>query len=303
MTGSMEERFRYNCSGAWYKGNLHTHTSLSDGRKDVIEALSFYAERDYDFVAVTDHRVPFATSEWGDDLPLMVLEGIELDGVDGQNSYYHVVCIGGVQGLTREMDLMEAMAKARSQGSFLIWAHPHWSGNTAEEGLRHGFHGIEVWNHGSEISIGKGIAAFHWDAVLVKQPDLLGFATDDNHFFEEGYPPQVGGWVMVNAPELTPEAMTAAIRQGNFYSSCGPEFKTIRIEQGNRVVAETSPHCPCPPDRFGHPGQMAGRSRGGNHDRHPFPDTRGLGLRPPGNRGHRREKGLEQSVAEKPGIN
>ena len=29
---SMEERFRYDCSGKWFKGNLHMHTSRSDGR-------------------------------------------------------------------------------------------------------------------------------------------------------------------------------------------------------------------------------------------------------------------------------
>ena len=46
---------------------------------------------------------------------------------------------------------------------------------------------------------------------------------------------------MVNAPELSPEAIMASIRKGNFYSSCGPDFKLIYIEQGNRVVAETSP--------------------------------------------------------------
>ncbi len=28
---SMEERFRYDCSGKWFKGNLHMHTDYSDG--------------------------------------------------------------------------------------------------------------------------------------------------------------------------------------------------------------------------------------------------------------------------------
>ena len=46
---------------------------------------------------------------------------------------------------------------------------------------------------------------------------------------------------MVNAPELSPEAIMASIRKGNFYSSNGPDFKSIYIEKGNRVVAETSP--------------------------------------------------------------
>ena len=46
---------------------------------------------------------------------------------------------------------------------------------------------------------------------------------------------------MVNAPELSPEAIMASICKGNFYSSSGPDFKSIYMEKGNRVVAETSP--------------------------------------------------------------
>ena len=46
---------------------------------------------------------------------------------------------------------------------------------------------------------------------------------------------------MVNAPELSPEAIMASIRKGNFYSSCGPDFKSIYIKKENGVVAETSP--------------------------------------------------------------
>jgi hypothetical protein len=170
----------------------------------------------------------------------MILDGIELDGKDDQGSYYHVVCIGGVNGISKDMLLMKALEKARSQGSFLIWAHPHWSGNTVADGLRHSFHGLEVYNHFPEMAIGKGNGAFHWDSALEQNPDMLGLATDDNHFVE-GYPPQEGGWIMVNSPELSHEAIMASIHKGNFYSSSGPDFKSIYIEKGNRVVAETSP--------------------------------------------------------------
>jgi hypothetical protein len=240
MNMSMEERFRYDCRGKWFKGNVHMHTTRSDGRLNLAEAARYYAERGYDFISITDHRVPFVGAELGEQLPIMVLDGIELDGIDDEGSGYHVVCIGGVEGILKEMPLMESLKKARSQGSFLIWAHPHASANTVEEGMRHGFHGLEVYNHTSEVGLGKGYGAYHWDSILRQQPDMLGLATDDNHFFE-GYPSQVGGWIMVNAPELSPEAILASIRQGNFYSSSGPDFKSIYIEKGNRVVAETSP--------------------------------------------------------------
>jgi len=236
---SMEERFRYDCSGRWFKGSVHVHTTNSSGGLTVAETTAFYAEAGYDFICITDKIVPFVGGA-DDRYPLLVLGGIELDANDNQGSYYHVVCIGGVDGVTGNMGLVEALERVRAQGGILVWAHPHTSNNTVAEGIRHRFHGIEVFNSIAQMAFGKGMGAFHWDASLVHQPDMLGFATDDAHFIKE-VPAEKGGWIVVNATELSREAIIASIRQGNFYSSSGPLFKSISIEQGNRIVAETSP--------------------------------------------------------------
>ncbi len=39
----------------WYKGNLHTHSTNSDGRLSPEEVIRLYREEDYDFLALTDH--------------------------------------------------------------------------------------------------------------------------------------------------------------------------------------------------------------------------------------------------------
>lgn len=236
---SMEERFRYNCSGRWFRGSVHVHTTNSSGRLTLAETTAFYAEAGYDFICITDKMVPFFGGS-DDKHPLLVLEGIEVEGEDDQGSYYHVVCIEGMDGVTGDTELTEVIEKVRAQGGILVWAHPHTSNNTVAEGIRHRFHGIEVFNSINQVAFGKGMGAFHWDASLVHQPDMLGFATDDAHFIRE-VPAEKGGWIMVNAPELSRKAIMASIRKGNFYSSSGPLFKSISIEQGNRIVAETSP--------------------------------------------------------------
>lgn len=46
----------FDSSCPWQKGNLHTHTTLSDGRKTVEEAIALYRGQGYDFLAITDHR-------------------------------------------------------------------------------------------------------------------------------------------------------------------------------------------------------------------------------------------------------
>ena len=47
----------FTASGHWYKGNLHTHTTRSDGHFDPEEVVRRYREADYDFLALTDHGV------------------------------------------------------------------------------------------------------------------------------------------------------------------------------------------------------------------------------------------------------
>ena len=237
---SMEDRFRYDCSGTWFKGNVHMHTTASDGRLTAPEAAEFYARAGYDFISITDHMVPFIGESYDAEWPLLILDGIELHGDDNEGSFYHAVAIGNVGGVTSDMEFMEALEQARAQDCILIWAHPHRSGNTAAEGMRHGFHGIEVYNCSSQLAYGKGMGAFHWDAALEHQPNMLGFATDDSHFVEAA-PLEKGGWITVNAPELSREAIMASLCRGNFYSSSGPLFKSICIEKGNRIVVETSP--------------------------------------------------------------
>ena len=44
----------------WLKGNLHAHTTASDGRISIEECIKRYKEHGYDFLAITDHRKRFA---------------------------------------------------------------------------------------------------------------------------------------------------------------------------------------------------------------------------------------------------
>jgi len=74
------------------------------------------------------------------------------------------------------------------------------------------------------------------DLLLAEGRALSLCATDDAHFTE---PDHFGGWVMVRAPENTPEALLAALKAGDYYSSQGPELHDIVLE-GDTVTVESS---------------------------------------------------------------
>lgn len=60
----------------FYKGNLHTHTTNSDGVHTPDEVLREYADNGYDFIALTDHWKVGAERKIEN---LLVLPGVEYD--------------------------------------------------------------------------------------------------------------------------------------------------------------------------------------------------------------------------------
>jgi len=43
--------------GRFWRGNLHTHSTRSDGHLEPAETVAWYRDNGYDFVALTDHFV------------------------------------------------------------------------------------------------------------------------------------------------------------------------------------------------------------------------------------------------------
>ena len=43
--------------GNWYKGNLHCHTTHSDGRLTPAEVVQYYKKEGYDFLAISDYNI------------------------------------------------------------------------------------------------------------------------------------------------------------------------------------------------------------------------------------------------------
>src|SRR4030095_7803640 len=65
------------------KGNLHAHSTFSDGHYAVEDVIARYRELGYDFLAITDHDDRVTDDYWLriplGDAGLIVLPGIELD--------------------------------------------------------------------------------------------------------------------------------------------------------------------------------------------------------------------------------
>ena len=51
-------------TGRWWKGNLHTHSFWSDGDDFPEMIVDWYASRDYDFLAISDHNTLNEGEKW-----------------------------------------------------------------------------------------------------------------------------------------------------------------------------------------------------------------------------------------------
>ena len=64
--------------GAWYKANLHCHSTISDGKLTPEELKKVYTEKGYSIIAYTDHNVMLDHSDLNDE-NFLALVGYELD--------------------------------------------------------------------------------------------------------------------------------------------------------------------------------------------------------------------------------
>lgn len=238
--------------GRSYRGNLHLHSTNSDGRRSPEETVAGYRERGYDFVSLTDHFLPkdgvdpvvSDTTSMRDDGFTTIL-GAEIHGPGmACGDLWHIVANGLPLDFPwhgREETGPQIAARARAAGAFVSIAHPYWSTTSIEDAdtvLEHA-HAVEVYNHGCHVEVDRGDSWHFTDVLLGRGDRLTVIATDDAHF---GHLPNpdgdaYGGWVHVKSERLDPGSLLAALMAGHFYSSTGPEIHDVRIEGGELHIA------------------------------------------------------------------
>jgi hypothetical protein len=222
----------YTQAGDWYKGQIHCHTTMSDGGMTPDEVCKFYYDRDYKFVCLTDHGVV----AYPDKLPGAGF--ITIAGEEMSNPHMLAVGIGGL--IYDKVSFERQISETNIQGGLAIVAHPAWMGLTVEEiAEKEGLCGIEAYNFICQALNGKGQSLNIWDELLMRGKKLWGFAVDDSHL-NDSYPVGDQAWLMVRAPKLDDRALVSAMRRGNFYGTQGPEIHDIAVK-GEEITVRCSP--------------------------------------------------------------
>ncbi|HEX2621556.1 MAG TPA: CehA/McbA family metallohydrolase [Phototrophicaceae bacterium] len=236
--------------GQFWRGNLHTHSTISDGTLSPEQVCAFYRDAGYDFMALTDHFHEYFKWKIADTRALrtdsfITLIGAELHAPGIEFGYpWHILAVGlpldfaPVPGDENGIGLAK---RALDSGAFVTIAHPEFYNLSESDALSlSGVHAVEVFNGTSIDHNDKPGGWALLDILLARGHRYYACATDDAHF-EPTRADALLGWVMVKSVELTPESILTALKAGDFYSSTGPKIYDIEVHPGEKIVVHCSP--------------------------------------------------------------
>lgn len=144
-------------------GNLHTHTTCSDGRVSYEQIVNLALKLKFDFIAITDHgflKPPthgdILTARSGtmcqevaqkcpDETRLLCIHGHEMEVNGGVDGKVHLLALGIKTGIDEDISIAEAVGQIHKQGGLAISVHPFREEleYTQEELVNSGFDAIE----------------------------------------------------------------------------------------------------------------------------------------------------------------
>ncbi len=252
----------------WYKGNTHTHTTMSDGDSTPGLVARWYRNNGYDFLFLTDHNTRTEIVELNEEIArenaqakrkkFLLIPGEEVSSnLQGEERRYAVhtngldtkTTVGKQTGQSVVELLQKAVDGIIKAGGVPSVNHPNflWSLTTddiyAIKNLKH----FEIYNgHPMVNNQGGGDSPSNeeiWDELLTRGKKYFGVAVDDAHHYKEfrrdlSNPGR--GWVVVRAHDLTVAEVRRALETGDFYASTGVELDDVWTTAGKGIELKLS---------------------------------------------------------------
>lgn len=247
----------------YFKTNLHTHTTISDGKLSPQETKQAYKDLGYQVLAISDHTVTVDHSALNDP-DFLMLTAIEVNlnskdyrpRYDGKTAHFNLIAkqpdnlwsparayhkYPGIEPYEEKMQYEEmeiahtpeavnaVIARANEMGFLVMYNHPTWSCHSYPDyAPLKGLWGMELRNSECcQLGLNENNARVYKDLCNLGNR-LYPVGTDDMH-----NPTSAGlSWIMVGADRLDYDSVIQALEKGDFYMSCGPEIFSLTIEDG-----------------------------------------------------------------------
>ncbi len=229
-------------NGLWLRGNLHAHSTESDGNRNPLSLVEAYASLGYDWLCISDHDKVTP-------VPKEIPEGfVVLTGNEITNKGPHILHVGTDSAIEPIPDRNEVLREAADAGGVCILNHPNWEKSFNHwpqaqiEALPRLFDGIEIFNGITRRQEGNPYATDRWDMLLSKGIRAWGYANDDTHSDVD-----LGlGWSRVHCQSRAGMEILNGLKSGCFYATTGVEFTELHTD-GTRVRIVSSNGSLCTP--------------------------------------------------------
>ena len=156
----------FSTPGRFWRGNLHTHSTLSDGALAPEAVVAAYKRDGYDFLQLSEHFLdrfgwPIADTRAFRSNDFTTLIGAELHAMaTSVGELWHILAVGLPLDFPppRKAETGPELARrAREAGAFVAIAHPAWSQLTEDDGRAlDAAHAVEIYNHGCAVETDRG---------------------------------------------------------------------------------------------------------------------------------------------------
>ena len=266
-------------NGAFYKANLHCHTTCSDGRWTPEKVKEEYMARGYSIVAYTDHNlmIPHTDLDSEDFLSLTSYEIDFTEPKDGrafrktchlcfiaptatgtkQVCYHRTKHVNEKNEHLRELVefddtlpdyirehtpecINEATRRAREAGYFVTYNHPTWSNEDFTDYMSYeNLDAMEIVNYSCVYSGHEDYNPRVYDDMLRSYKQRLYCVATDDN--HNGNPDSFGGFTVIKAERLDYPSVFAALKAGSFYASQAPLIHELYLDEENKVHIKCSP--------------------------------------------------------------
>ncbi len=228
-----------------YRGQLHAHTTNSDGTQPPAQVVAAYKKAGYGFIGITDHN--WITADPG--VPgIVFIQSVENNWQSGDDRLrcHHENRIGAKTFAVGEARPQEVIDRSRSEDGFVQINHPDWPGSYPKdpcwsdlELLKvHDYDAVEVWNASDDDS--NNNAEPRIDYLLSHGKRTFLTAVDDCHDVRSAY--CMTASVNVFADRQTREDIMANLKAGNFYASSGALVSSVSVD-GPQVIVTLPKSC------------------------------------------------------------
>jgi hypothetical protein len=236
------------------RGNVHSHTTRSDGHQPPEEVAAWYRDHGYQFLVISEHDKLVDPAELSsiETAGFVLVAGEEISSsAAGKPVHVQALCIDHAIDSGKFDDakaaLTDGVGAVRAQRGVPMVNHPNfqWALDMSDLASVAGDYALEIWSGNPDANV-RGDATHPaaeaaWDELLARGRRVTGYAVDDMHTLAGPEEPGMHGlpgraWIETFGGETSRAAICDALAKGRLFASSGVRLRRISVAKSTLTI-------------------------------------------------------------------